>query len=36
MQPFSRYTLTFLTPGVYSYVCLPHSNLGQIGTITVQ
>ena len=36
MQPFSRYTLTFLTPGVYSYVCLPHANLGQLGTITVE
>jgi plastocyanin len=36
MQPFSRYTLTFLQPGVYAYVCLPHANLGHTGTIVVQ
>jgi plastocyanin len=36
MQPFARYTLTFLQPGTYSYVCIPHASLGQIGTIVVQ
>jgi plastocyanin len=36
MQPFARYTLTFLQPGAYSYICIPHANLGQAGTIIVQ
>jgi len=36
MQPFGRYTLTFLQPGVYPYVCLVHGNLGHAGTIVVQ
>ncbi len=36
MQPFARYTLTFLQPGTYSYVCLRHASLGQVGTIVVQ
>jgi plastocyanin len=36
MQPFARYTLTFLQPGTYGYVCIPHASLGQIGTIVVQ
>ncbi|HEY7062307.1 MAG TPA: plastocyanin/azurin family copper-binding protein [Chloroflexota bacterium] len=36
MQPFARYTLTFLQPGTYSYICIRHANLGQIGTIVVQ
>ena len=36
MQPFARYTLTFLQPGTYGYVCIPHASLGQLGTIVVQ
>jgi plastocyanin len=36
MQPFARYTLTFLQPGTYAYICIPHANLGQVGTIVVQ
>jgi plastocyanin len=36
MQPFARYTLTFLQPGTYGYVCIPHASLGQVGTIVVQ
>ena len=36
MQPFARYTLTFLQPGVYAYVCIPHAHLGHAGTIVVQ
>jgi len=36
MQPFARYSLTFLQPGTYAYVCIPHASLGQVGTIVVQ
>jgi plastocyanin len=36
LQPFARYTLTFLQPGVYPYVCLVHAGLGHGGTIVVQ
>jgi plastocyanin len=36
MQPFARYTLTFLRPGTYSYICIPHAALGHLGTIVVQ
>jgi plastocyanin len=36
MQPFARYTLTFLQPGTYNYVCIPHASLGHVGTIVVQ
>ncbi len=36
MQPFARYTLTFLQPGVYSYLCIPHAHLGQVGAVVVR
>jgi plastocyanin len=36
LQPFARYTLTFLQPGVYRYVCIPHAHLGHVGTIIVE
>ncbi len=36
MRPFGRYTLTFLHPGVYSYVCLAHADLGHTGKIIVE
>jgi plastocyanin len=36
MQPFARYTLTFLQPGTYAYLCIPHALLGHTGTIVVQ
>jgi plastocyanin len=36
MQPYARYTLTFLQPGTYGYVCIPHAHLGHVGTIVVQ
>lgn len=36
VQPFGRYTLTFLQPCTYSYVCIPHAQLGHAGTIVVQ
>ncbi|MCH1770424.1 plastocyanin/azurin family copper-binding protein [Metallosphaera sedula] len=29
------YNLTFVTPGVYTYVCLLHDNMGMVGTIIV-
>jgi len=36
LQPFARYTLTFLQPGTYSYICIPHLSLGHVGRIIVQ
>lgn len=29
------YSYTFETPGTYTYVCIPHTSSGMIGTVTV-
>jgi plastocyanin len=29
------FSYTFATPGTYHYVCIPHEELGMVGTITV-
>ena len=29
-------TFTFVTPGEYKLICIPHESLGMVGTITVQ
>lgn len=31
----TRFRVTFVKPGVYSYVCVLHDNLGMVGTVTV-
>jgi plastocyanin len=35
LLPGMSYNLTFVTPGVYTYVCLLHDNMGMYGTIVV-
>jgi plastocyanin len=32
----SDFSVTFTTPGSYSYICLLHVDLGMVGTVTVQ
>jgi plastocyanin len=32
----SSFSVTFDTPGTYSYYCTPHRGAGMVGTITVQ
>ncbi|BBD73200.1 hypothetical protein HS1genome_1589 [Sulfodiicoccus acidiphilus] len=35
LLPGQSYSLTFTVPGVYTYVCLLHDNMGMYGTIVV-
>jgi plastocyanin len=36
LQPGESYSHTFLTPGEYHYICIPHVLSGMRGTITVE
>ncbi len=35
MNPGAVYSHTFVRPGVYDYICVPHQGLGMVGTVTV-
>ena len=36
LQSGQKFTFTFTTPGTYSYHCIPHQQLGMVGTVVVQ
>ena len=35
MPPGTMFTHTFMVPGTYHYVCIPHEKAGMVGTIVV-
>ena len=36
ISPGKSYSHTFTVPGTYKYFCIPHEELGMVGTIVVQ
>jgi len=36
LQSGQTFSFTFTTPGTYSYYCLPHQQIGMVGTVVVQ
>lgn len=36
LQSEQKYSFTFSRPGTYRYYCIPHQQIGMIGTVVVQ